>query len=158
MSRLPFPALPPGAWWLVAVLLVVGALAAFWPASTPAVPLPPYVDGASEQALRQLVHDPAVVQFGRRLYADNCTLCHGVHGEGLVGPNLRDDFWIGGSDMLSIIGCIADGRPNRGMLAWRASMSRDQLRALAAFVASLSGTDDGTGKRPEGTRQPITWR
>ena len=60
--------------------------------------------------------------------------------------------------MTSILTCIADGRPSRGMLAWRNSMSRLQLRALAAFVASLAGSEDGSGKHPEGTRQPITWK
>jgi cytochrome c oxidase cbb3-type subunit 3 len=158
MSRPSLPVLPAGVWWLAGVVALVMVMATIWPNAPEPILLPPYVDGASEQELRQLVHDPAVVQAGHRLFLDNCTLCHGVHGEGLVGPNLRDDYWLGGSDMLSIIACIADGRPSRGMLAWRTSMSPDKIRALAAFVASLSGTEDGTGKHAEGTRQPITWR
>ncbi len=144
----------------VIVALCVAAAAALYAmhggASTAS--LPPYEDPASESELRALVRDPAVVAVGKRLYVQNCTLCHGVHGQGVQGPNLRDDFWIGGSDMRSILGRIADGRPERGMAAWRNAFDRGQLRALAAFVASLAGSEDGTGKAPEGTRQPITWR
>ena len=159
MSRLRFPSLPPGSWWLAGLLALAAVLALVHGAPAPGPPaLPPYHDGASEEELRALVRDPAVVQLGRRVFAANCTLCHGVHGEGAQGPNLRDDYWIGGSDMLDLIACIADGRAARGMPSWRASLARDQLRGLAAFIVSLAGSEDGSGKRPEGVRRPISWR
>jgi len=159
MSRLRLPALPPGSWWLAALLATVALLALVHGAPPPGPPAaPPYRDGASEEELRALLRDPAAVQLGRRVFAANCTLCHGVHGEGAQGPNLRDDFWIGGSDMTDIIACIADGRAARGMPSWRASLGRDQLRGLAAFIASLAGSEDGHGKKPEGVRRPISWR
>lgn len=160
MSAARFPSLPPGAWWLAGLLALTAALALLRAAATPpdAPPPPPYRDGASEEELRALLRDPAVVQRGRRAFAANCTLCHGVHGEGAQGPNLRDDYWLGGSDMQDIIGCIADGRAARGMPSWRASLTRDELRGLAAFVASLAGSEDGRGKKPEGVRRPLGWR
>jgi cytochrome c oxidase cbb3-type subunit 3 len=143
---------------LAAALGIVGVVVALWAHAAPAAPLRPYQDPIGEDELRALARDPAVIAAGKRLYSQNCTLCHGVRGEGLRGPNLRDDWWIGGSDMRSIVGRIAEGRPERGMAAWKDAFGRDQLHALAAFVASLAGTEDGTGKPPEGTRQPITWR
>jgi cytochrome c oxidase cbb3-type subunit 3 len=159
MSRRRLPALPPGAWWLIALLALTAVLALVHGApATATATAAPYRDGASEEELRALVRDPAVVQLGRREFAANCTLCHGVHGEGAQGPNLRDDFWIGGSDMTDIISCIADGRARRGMPSWRASLGRDQLRGLAAFIASLAGSEDGHGKKPEGVRRPLSWR
>ena len=159
MSRLRLPALPPGTWWLAALLLTTAVLALAHGPPSPAAPAPaPYLDGASEEELRALVRDPAVVQLGRRVFAANCTLCHGVHGEGAQGPNLRDDYWIGGNDMRDLIACIADGRAGRGMPSWRASLARDQLRGLAAFIVSLAGSEDGRGKKPEGVRRPISWR
>ncbi len=159
MSRLRLPSLPPGAWWLAALLATAALLALVQRAPAPAAGAPPpYRDGASEEELRALARDPALVQLGRRVFAANCTLCHGVRGEGGQGPNLRDDYWIGGNDMGDIIACIADGRAARGMPSWRASLARDQLRGLAAFIVSLAGSEDGRGRRPDGVRRPISWR
>jgi mono/diheme cytochrome c family protein len=120
--------------------------------------LPPYVDGQPEASLRQNVHRPQVVAQGHDLFVEHCTLCHGIHGEGAIGPNLRDDYWIGGNDMHSIVTRIADGLPRTGMIGWRSVLNQAQLEALAAYITSLAGSEDGTGKAPEGTRQPITWR
>jgi mono/diheme cytochrome c family protein len=159
MMRPRLPSLPPGAWWLAALLALTAVLALVHAPAPPAPPAPaPYRDGASEEELRALARDPALIQLGRRVFAANCTLCHGVHGQGGQGPNLRDDYWIGGSDMIDIISCIADGRTARGMPSWRASLGRDQLRGLAAFIASLAGSEDGTGKKPDGVRRPPGWR
>lgn len=31
---------------------------------------------------------------GKKIYTEKCLVCHGAAGEGTVGPNLTDDYWI----------------------------------------------------------------
>lgn len=119
---------------------------------------PPYHEAASEEELRTHARDAAVVERGRALFLRNCTLCHGTAGQGLTGPNLRDEHWLKGSDLQHICESIANGNPARGMAAWSAVLPPDDLHALAAFIVSLQGSEDGTGKAAEGARQPMTWR
>ncbi|MBA3699049.1 MAG: c-type cytochrome [Planctomycetes bacterium] len=118
----------------------------------------PYHEIRSESALRLAADDATVIARGRTLFQRNCTLCHGTAGQGLSGPNLRDDHWLKGSDLQRICESIANGNPAKGMAAWSATLKADDLQALAAFIASLHGTEDGTGKAPEGSHQPMTWR
>ncbi len=117
-----------------------------------------YRESVNESALRALYHDSALHEQGRQLFLRNCTLCHGIHGQGLIGPNLRDDFWLNGSDLQRIVESIANGNPTKGMAPWKPVLSVTDLHALAVYVASLSGNNDSQGKAAEGVKQPITWR
>lgn len=124
----------------------------------PLPPRPSYHETTSEADLRMLARDPAVIAQGRALFLRNCTLCHGTAGQGLTGPNLRDEHWLKGSDLQRISESIANGNPAKGMAAWSAALPPADLHALVAFLASLQGSEDGTGKVSEGTHQPMTWR
>jgi mono/diheme cytochrome c family protein len=119
---------------------------------------PPYHESMSEADLRTLARDADQIARGRALFQRNCTLCHGTAGQGITGPNLRDEFWLKGSDLQRICESIANGNPAKGMVAWSNALKADDLHAVAAFIASLQGTEDGTGKAPEGIKQPMTWR
>ena len=68
-----------------------------------------YHETMSESALRERAIDPKTIANGQTLYLRNCTLCHGAHGQGLVGPNLRDDYWLHSSDLQHIVEAIAFG-------------------------------------------------
>jgi mono/diheme cytochrome c family protein len=125
-------------------------------AMTPAPPPPAAVE-PDEGHLRALARDPAVVAAGAALFPKYCAACHGPKGQGALGPNLRDDHWLHGSDMTALVTSIRDGYPARGMAAWGGYYSPDEIHDLAAFVASLHGTDDGTGKAPEGPLAPILY-
>jgi mono/diheme cytochrome c family protein len=119
---------------------------------------PPYHEATAENDLRTLAHNAEAIARGRTLFQRNCTLCHGTAGQGLVGPNLRDEYWLKGSDLQRICESIANGNPAKGMAAWSTVLKPDDLHALAGFIASLQGTEDGKGKAAEGVRQPMTWR
>jgi mono/diheme cytochrome c family protein len=152
----------PRSWFPYAAGLITGgvALTVVWLAlhHDPATTREPYREQRNEAALRQAATDDAVIARGRVLFQRNCTLCHGTAGQGLTGPNLRDDHWLKGSDLQRVCESIANGNPAKGMAAWSATLKADDLLALAAFIASLHGTEDGTGKAPEGALQPMTWR
>ena len=157
----PVDAAPPARrprwwWWAIALALGVAAMVIAIPGPPPSAPAPEL----SEADLRALVRDRAVVEQGRALWG-NCVTCHGAAGEGSQGPNLRDDYWLHGSDMTDLVRQIAEGAPfarPTPMPAWRAfGMKPAQIRALAAYVASLHGSDDGKGRAAEGKEAPIRY-
>ena len=148
------PRIPP-LLWLAAAAAAVLALGAWLLLAAPAVDPPGPRDPITTAELRALRADPAVVAEGRRLFAANCTLCHGVKGQGDRGPNLRDGYWLGGAQLTDLVEVIGNGRPSKGMVAWRFGLKPAQIHALAVFVASLQGSEDGTGKAPQGTAQVV---
>jgi cytochrome c oxidase cbb3-type subunit 3 len=78
---------------------------------------------------------------GRKIFADNCTSCHGDAGKGnqeLGAPNLTDKIWLYGSDEATIIETITNGR-NGVMPAWTGRLDPSTIKALAVYVHSLGG-------------------
>jgi mono/diheme cytochrome c family protein len=139
---------------LLAAAAAVGIVIAIIAGSSPP---PPPVPELPEAELRALSHRPDLVARGRALWG-NCVGCHGLQGQGVQGPNLRDDYWLHGSRMTDICRSIRDGYPQKGMPAWGAvGIVADDVHALAAYVVSLHGSEDGTGKKPEGVRAPIDY-
>ena len=152
----------PRAWFPYAAGIITGgvALVVVWVAlhhEPAAAQREPYRETRDEAALRAAAADQAVIARGRALFQRNCTLCHGTVGQGHTGPNLRDDHWLKGSDLQRICESIANGNPAKGMAAWSPTMSPDQLLALAAFIVHLRGSEDGSGRQPEGVHAPILW-
>lgn len=76
---------------------------------------------------------------GKRLFtAYNCTGCHAVNGGGAIGPALKDDKWIYGSQPDQIYSTISQGRPD-GMPSFGGHIPADQIWMLVAYVQSMSG-------------------
>jgi cytochrome c oxidase cbb3-type subunit III len=76
---------------------------------------------------------------GKRLFtAFNCTGCHGVNGGGAIGPALKDDKWIYGSEADQIYSTISQGRPD-GMPSFGGHIPAQQIWMLVAYVQSMSG-------------------
>ncbi len=104
----------------------------------------------TEEKLLALTKDPSVLSEGKALFAEKCLSCHGAHGEGLVGPNLTDNYWIHGSSMKAIVSVIRNGVPAKGMIPWASLMTADQIHASAAYIKSIQGTQPKNPKAPEG--------
>lgn len=94
--------------------------------------------------------DAAHVAAGKELYATRCTPCHGASGEGLIGPNLTDDYTIHGWRLSDIYTTISEGVVAKGMLSWKSQLSTDQMRQLAGYVATLRGTTPPNPRPPQG--------
>lgn len=101
-------------------------------------------------ALREYAADPVMVTAGAVVYGQTCASCHGAAGEGGIGPNLADAFWIHGGAPEDVYRIIAEGVPANGMPAWDGSLSPEQQAQTTAFVLSLVGTDPPNAKAPEG--------
>lgn len=97
-----------------------------------------------------LASDAASIDAGKAVYLDNCAACHGRLGEGGVGPNLTDDYWLHGGSINNIFKTIKYGVPAKGMKAWQAELSPSQIRQVASFIKSLHGTNPPNAKEKQG--------
>lgn len=88
-----------------------------------------------------LAKDPQAMGIGERLFANNCATCHGADAKGSKGfPNLTDNDWLHGGQYDTIIQTISQGR--QGLMPPMAAAvgSADDVRNLANYVLSLSGS------------------
>lgn len=105
--------------------------------------------GLSDQALLVMSEIPDRVEAGRQVYDQYCAVCHGDRGEGTVGPNLTDDYWIHGGAPLDLHRIVVDGVPAKGMAAWGNQLGPTRVQNVVAYMITLRGTNV-PGKAPEG--------
>jgi cytochrome c oxidase cbb3-type subunit 3 len=94
--------------------------------------------------------DATGIADGDKIFHSNCFACHGAKGEGLVGPNLTDNYWIHGGTINDIFKTIKYGWPEKGMQAWQKMYSPSQIKNLASYIKTLSGTNPPNPKAPQG--------
>ena len=87
-----------------------------------------------------IARDPAAIVTGRRIYANNCAMCHGSDARGGKGfPNLTDDNWQWGGSPDEILTTILEGR-QAAMPVFAPILGGDtQVNETAVYVQSLSG-------------------
>jgi cytochrome c oxidase cbb3-type subunit 3 len=93
--------------------------------------------------------DSAKIKNGQEIYMSKCMACHGDKGQGLIGPNLTDDYWIHGGSLEEILHIINVGVIQKGMIPWETQLSEDERFSVIAFLRSIQGTNV-EGKAPEG--------
>lgn len=94
--------------------------------------------------------DAAGIATGKELFSKTCIACHMSKGEGGVGPNLTDDFWLHGGSINDIFKTIKYGYPDKGMQSWQTTYSPIQIQQLASYIKSLKGTNPPNAKAPQG--------
>jgi cytochrome c oxidase cbb3-type subunit III len=86
--------------------------------------------------------DRVAIQAGYQLFAQyNCGGCHGDHAGGGMGPSLRDQRWIYGSDDAHIFSSIVEGR-GHGMPSWGTRIPEEQLWKIVSYIESLRTNDE----------------
>ena len=104
-----------------------------------------------EPEFGKLAGTAAVPEAGKKVFATNCASCHAADGGGLIGPNLTDRFWIHGKgSYVDLYRVIAGGVADKGMPAWKALLSKDDLLAVVVHVKSLQGAAPAVAKAPQG--------
>ena len=105
--------------------------------------------GLTESDLVAMSSDPAVVADGQEVYTQYCQVCHLPEGQGLVGPNLTDDYWIHGGRAVDIHNTIVEGVVEKGMAAWGRQLGPERVDAVVAHVLTFRGKNL-EGKEPQG--------
>lgn len=88
---------------------------------------------------------------GKTVFLEKCAVCHGQKGEGLVGPNFADQYWIYGGDIKSIFTTIKYGATAKGMQSWKEQLGAKQMAQVASYIMTLQGTNPPNPKAPQGT-------
>jgi cytochrome c oxidase cbb3-type subunit III len=90
---------------------------------------------------KQLAADTQAMGIGERLFLNNCAACHGSDARGSKGfPNLTDSDWLWGGSFDDIRKTISEGR-NGVMPPMAAAVGNsDDVRNVAQYVLSLSGS------------------
>jgi len=112
-----------------------------------------YLEKIASSSLEDIQKDGELMQFavagGAAAFKINCIQCHGSGAEGGNGyPNLNDDDWLWGGTVNDIHTTIthgirfaedADTRISE-MSAFAEMLKADEIREVAAYVVSLTGT------------------
>lgn len=109
----------------------------------------------AEQREAELVasgfYDKDPVAAGKKYFGTFCVSCHGAYGEGGIGPNLTDNFWIHGPDEVNIMNTIVNGVAAKGMPTWGPILGERKIKMITAYVMTLwNSPPPVAGKKAEG--------
>ncbi len=108
-------------------------------------------NSVDEHTVKQL-SDANRIENGKTLFLQNCAACHGKGGEGGVGPNLTDDYWLHGGSVNDVFKTIKYGVPQKGMISWKSQLSPGNIQEITSYIRTLKGTNPANPKAPQGDK------
>lgn len=107
----------------------------------------------SEESLLALATDKETLAKGKAEYIIKCAVCHGAEGQGVIGPNMTDDYWIHGDGSISSILKVAnEGVLDKGMPPWKGVIDADLLEKVSIYIYSIRGSNPAGAKLPQGEK------
>ncbi|PWK28693.1 cytochrome c oxidase cbb3-type subunit 3 [Arcicella aurantiaca] len=110
-----------------------------------------FANSVNENNVKVLT-DAKSLEDGSKIYTQNCVACHGDKGQGIVGPNLTDEFWLHGGSTKDIFHTITEGVPEKGMISWKKSLNPIQVQHVVSYLSTLQGTKPANAKEPQGDK------
>ncbi len=95
---------------------------------------------------------------GEDTYKKICSVCHAAQGQGLVGPNFADEYWIHGDTIANTIAMknlyqvVVDGVIEKGMLPYKDQLSPQQIHEVLSYILTFQGTNPPNPKAPQGKK------
>ncbi|WJG07606.1 cytochrome-c oxidase, cbb3-type subunit III [Aliiglaciecola sp. LCG003] len=110
----------------------------------------PIFNQYAEQPIEVLAKNEDALKIGQRLFAQNCSQCHGSDARGQRGfPNLTDKDWLYGGTAEKITETLMNGRQG-AMPAWIDSFGARGIDEVVAYTLSLSGRQVDQGLKDAG--------
>lgn len=106
-------------------------------------------NNVDENTVKRLT-DAADLASGEKVFTQNCAACHGKAGEGIVGPNLTDDYWLHGGGIKDVFKTIKYGWVEKGMRSWKDELSPVQIAQVASYIKSIHGSNPPNPKPQQG--------
>ena len=100
----------------------------------------------------------ADLSAGEATYKKICFVCHGPQGQGLVGPNFTDQYWIHGDTVTNTISIknlyevVTKGVIEKGMIPYKDQLSPVQIQQVLSYILTLQGTTPPNPKAPQGKK------
>ena len=107
-------------------------------------------EGGEPTELNAMIGNKLSIDKGKEVFVANCAPCHGANGEGVIGPNLTDEFAVHGSKPDQIFATIMAGAVEKGMPPWGPVIGEQKARLVTAYIASLKGSNPANAKAPQG--------
>ena len=145
-------------WALLLILISLSILAAACgtPNPQPAglTAIPSLAPGATVTLVPEIPAQPAAVAtpatpgqadaaLGAVVYMQNCTRCHGIEGQGVSAPALRNNEYIQANQAQDIFNTVANGVKFTQMPAWLqvngGPLTADQISSVVAYLHTLQG-------------------
>ncbi|MCI5081750.1 MAG: c-type cytochrome [Saprospiraceae bacterium] len=98
----------------------------------------------------ELLDDDASLAAGKVVFDEKCAACHGMAGEGGVGPNLTDPYWLHGGSVKDIFKTVKYGVPEKGMISWKSQLRPAEIHKVSSYIFKLGGTNPPNQKEPQG--------
>ena len=110
----------------------------------------PLYEQYSETPVEELIANPEAMKMSRRLFNNNCAVCHGSDGRGSYGfPNLADSDWLYGGSAEDIKTTLVNGRQG-AMPALGGALGEEGVDKVAEYVFKISGREHETEKAEAG--------
>lgn len=118
----------------------------------------PIFEAYAATPIKDLASDEEAMKVGQRLFANNCSLCHGSTAHGSLGfPNLTDNNWLYGGDPETIKTTLLHGRngqmPAKGL---NPDMTSADVSNLTHYLLSFSGRSDDKMAVKAGSEMYVT--
>jgi putative heme-binding domain-containing protein len=92
----------------------------------------------------------ADIEYGAKLYAEQCSACHGENGAGVAGVDLRSGKFRNAVTDPQLRTVITTGFPNAGMPAFKFDSA--ELTGLVAYLRNMNTFDRGSLKSGDMSR------
>lgn len=99
------------------------------------------VAGAPASLMAQ-TYAQADIQYGARLYAEQCTLCHGATGDVVAGVDLRANRFKRSTTDNELRNVISNGVPGTAMVSFK--FAPPELTAVIAYLRNMRDFDSKT--------------
>jgi mono/diheme cytochrome c family protein len=100
--------------------------------------------------------------LGVPIYEQHCTSCHGIQGEGGIGPTLRNNQFVQTGGDQAVFATIVNGRPGTQMPAWLEAnggpLLDSQINNVVAYLHLLQNVTPIPSPTPapeEATETPV---